>query len=61
MPPKIRAILTVTVIVVGILLWFVRERISLDVSAGLLFGLTAFMCVAVWLFPEVKKQDSTKR
>lgn len=61
MPPKIRAILTSTVIIVGILLWFVRERISLDVSAGLLFGLTAFMCVAVWLFPEVKKQDSTKR
>ena len=61
MPPKIRAILTATVIVVGILLWFVRERISLEVSAGLLFGLTAFMCVAVWLFPEVKKQDSTKR
>ncbi|MCE2474667.1 MAG: hypothetical protein J4F47_03670 [Alphaproteobacteria bacterium] len=61
MPPKIRAILTATVIIVGILLCFVRERISLDVSAGLLFGLTAFMCVAVWLFPEVKKQDSTKR
>ncbi len=61
MPPKIRAILTATVIIGGFLLWFVRERISLDVSAGLLFGLTAFMCVAVWLFPEVKKQDSTKR
>ena len=61
MPPKIRAVLTATVIVIGIVLWCVRERIALDVSAGLLFGLTAFMCVAVWMFPEVKKQDDTKR
>ena len=61
MPPKIRAILTATVIIIGLVLWYVRERISLDVSAGLLFGLTAAMCVAVWMFPEVKKQDNAKR
>ena len=61
MPPKIRAILTATVIGLGLVLWFVRERIALDVSAGLLFGLTGFMCVALWLFPEVKKPDSAKR
>lgn len=55
MPPKIRAFLTLTVIVTSTVLWFVRQRISLDVSPELLFGLTAFMCIAVWLFPEVKK------
>ena len=61
MPPKIRAFLTATVMVIGIVLWYGRERISLDVSVGLLFGLTACMCVAVWMFPEVKKRDSVKR
>ena len=59
MPPMIRAILTLTVIVASAALWLIR-RIGLE-SAELLFGLTAFMCVAVWLFPEVKKDGSGKR
>ncbi|MCY4003965.1 MAG: hypothetical protein OXF33_09705 [Rhodospirillales bacterium] len=61
MPPMIRAILTLTVIVASAALWLIRQRIGLEVSAELLFGLTAFMCVAVWLFPEVKKDGSGKR
>ncbi|MCY3567735.1 MAG: hypothetical protein OXH38_03855 [Chloroflexi bacterium] len=61
MPPMIRAILTLTVIVASAALWLIRQRIGLEVSAELLVGLTAFMCVAVWLFPEVKKDGSGKR
>ena len=61
MPPMIRAILTVTVVIASAALWLIRQQIGLDVSAELLFGLTAFMCVAVWLFPEVKKDGSRKR
>jgi len=57
----IRAILTLTVIVASAALWLIRQRIGLEVSAELLVGLTAFMCVAVWLFPEVKKDGSGKR
>ena len=55
MPPKIRALLTFLVIVFGAFLWSMRERIAMDSSPELLFGLMAFMCVSVWLFPEVKK------
>ena len=61
MPPIIRAFLTLMVITASAVLWYFRERISLDVSFEMLLGLTAFMCVAVWLFPEVKKDDSRKR
>jgi len=61
MPPMIRTILTLTVIVASAALWLIRQRIGLEVSAELLVGLTAFMCVAVWLFPEVKKDGSGKR
>ncbi len=61
MPPMIRALLTMAVIAASVVFWFMRQRIMLDVSAELLFGLAAFMCVAVWLFPEVKKDDNRKR
>ncbi len=60
MPPKIRAFLTLAVILTSAVLWFMRQEIALDVSPELLFGLTAFMCIAVWLFPEVKKDDRAK-
>ena len=61
MPPKIRAFLTVTVIVVGTLLWSVRHQINLDAPSVLIFGLVASMGVAVWLFPEVKKDEGKHR
>ena len=57
MPPRIRALLTLLVIVFGAFLWSMRERISMESSPELLFGLMAFMCVSVWLFPEVKKDE----
>ncbi|MBY8975925.1 hypothetical protein KHP62_08920 [Rhodobacteraceae bacterium NNCM2] len=55
MPPKIRAMLTVFVIIASVVIWLFRDLISLDASPFLVFGLTAFMCFSVWLFPEVKK------
>ncbi len=61
MPPMIRALLTMAVIAASTAIWFMRQRIFLDVSAELLFGLAAFMCVAIWLFPEVKKDDNRKQ
>ncbi len=56
MPPMIRAILTVLVLVASVALWLERQSIALDASIELFFGLTAFMCIAVWLFPEIKKK-----
>ncbi len=61
MPPMIRAILSVTVLAASAALWFVRQTISLEAPAELFFGLTAFMCLAVWLFPEVKRNGSGSR
>lgn len=55
MPPHIKAFLTGTIIVLAILAWLFRDAIRLDASPLLLFGLTAFMVLALWLFPEVKK------
>ncbi len=55
MPPKIRAILTGTVLVFAAGLWLGRDQIGLDASPILFFGLVALICGAIWLFPEVKR------
>ena len=55
MPPHIKACLTGTIVVLAILAWLFRDAIGLAASPLLLFGLTAFMVLALWLFPEVKK------
>jgi hypothetical protein len=55
MPPHIKAVLTGAIIVVAVLAWLFRDVIGLDASPLLLFGLTGFMVLALWLFPEVKK------
>jgi hypothetical protein len=55
MPPHIKGMLTGTIVLLAVLAWLFRDTIGLDASPLLLFGLTAFMVVALWLFPEVKK------
>jgi len=60
MPPHIKAFLTGTIVVLAILAWIFRETIGLEASPFHLFGLLIFMIVALWLFPEVKK-DKTGR
>ena len=57
MPPKIRAILTVLVIVLAIVLWQLRDAIQLGASSILYFGVVLLICGSIWLFPEVKKND----
>ena len=61
MPPKIRAMLTLAVILFTTLIWYIRDSIMLTASPYLVFGLTAFMCAAVWMFPEVKKEERRSR
>lgn len=61
MPPKIRALLTLAVILFSTLIWYIRDSIMLTASPYLVFGLTAFMCLAVWMFPEVKKEERRTR
>lgn len=57
MPPRIRALLTLTVILFTTFIWYIRDTIGFGASPSLLFGLVAFMCGAIWLFPEVKEKD----
>jgi len=58
MPPKIRAMLTLTVVVTAIALWLARSQIGLAASPLLYFGLTIGICGAIWMFPETKNADS---
>ena len=55
MPPRIKAMLTGLIVLVAVLAWVFRDAIRMEASPLLVFGLTAFMVVALWLFPEVKK------
>ena len=55
MPPHIKGVLTGVIILVAVLAWVFREPIRMEASPLLVFGLTAFMVFALWLFPEVKK------
>ena len=57
MPKPIRAMLSVFVAVLAVLLWIFRESIHINVSPVLFFGLAAAMIASVWLFPEFKKQE----
>ena len=57
MPAKIRAILTIIVLLTSGLVWLYRDAVSLNASPFLMFGLTIFMAGAVWLFPEFKKES----
>ena len=56
MPPKMRAVLTVVVLTIGLGLWLSRQTIGLAASPWLFFGLVAFIAGSIWLFPEVKKK-----
>lgn len=57
MPPLIKVLLSTVVIAVAICVWIFRDAIGLDASPILLFGLTIIMTLALWLFPEVKKDS----
>ncbi len=61
MPPKIRALLSLAVIFLAALIWYARDIIGLGASPTLLLGLAAGMCLAVWMFPEVKEKDRKSR
>ena len=54
MPFLVKTGFTAVVVGIAILAWVFRDAIGLDTSPLLLFGLTLFTAVALWLFPEVK-------
>ncbi|XWN31565.1 MAG: hypothetical protein ROR55_00140 [Devosia sp.] len=55
MPPRIKIMLTVLIIAIAALAYWMRDAIQLDANVFHVFGLTAFMVFAIWLFPEVKR------
>jgi len=58
MPPKIRAMLTVIVVLTAIALWLARSQIGLVASPIFYLLLILGICGAIWMFPEAKKGDS---
>lgn len=56
MPPHIKVILSVLVLVVAAGVWWGREAIGLNASPLLLFGLALGMAGSLWLFPEPRKE-----
>ena len=56
MPPKMRALLTLVVVLIGLALWTFREPIGMAASPWLFFGLVGFLSGSIWLFPEVKNK-----
>ena len=58
MPPKMRALLNLVALLIGVGLWTYRDTIGLAASPWLFFGLVAGISGAIWLFPEVKKTDA---
>lgn len=57
MPPKMRALLNLVVLLIGFMLWIFRGQIGLAASPWLFFGLVLFISGSIWLFPEVKKKS----
>lgn len=57
MPTKIRAMLTALVVFLAIALWLGRTQIGLSASPFLYFALCTLICGAIWMFPEVKKEN----
>lgn len=58
MPTYIKIMLSITVVIVGIAAaWAEREFGAGKDVAAVVLGLTAFMVVAMWLFPEAGKKD----
>lgn len=56
MPPHIKAILSVIVLVVTGGAYAFREVIGLNAAPLLVFGLGIGMAASLWLFPEPRKQ-----
>lgn len=56
MPPKMRALLNLVVLLIGLTLWMFRGPIGLAAPTWLFFGLIAFVSGSIWLFPEVKNK-----
>lgn len=58
MPPKMRAVLNAVVVAIALGVWLIRDQIGMAASPWLFFGLLAFITFSIWLFPEVKKDES---
>ena len=60
MPPQIRAILSIVLLVSAYILWHFREAISMNTTPVFFFGLTLCLVGALWMFPEVKKKEGSR-
>jgi accessory gene regulator protein AgrB len=57
MPPRIKLILSLLVVLVAVIVHFFQASVGQDVNKWIVLGLGAFMIVALWIFPEAGKRD----
>jgi hypothetical protein len=58
MPVRIKLPLSVLVVLVAIAAFFFQRSLGHDVVQYLVLFLGAFMVFAMWLFPEVKREET---
>lgn len=62
MPTHIKVMLSIAVVLIGIgAAWLEREIVARPDVALVVLCLTAFMVVAMWVFPEAGKKDTGAR
>ena len=57
MPPRIKLILSLLVVIAAVVVHFFQASVGQDVNKWIVLGLGAFMIVALWIFPEAGKRD----
>ena len=59
MPNNIKLALSVIVLAVGAIVFYVEWRVDGGAAGWVILGLAPFMVLAMWLFPETKKKTPT--
>ena len=57
MPNSLKAILSIAVAIMAIIVHFAQASAGQDVTKWLVLFLGVFMIIALWLFPETKKKS----
>jgi hypothetical protein len=60
-PNNIKFTLSVIVLVVGAIIFYVEWRVDGGAAGWVILGLAPFMVLAMWLFPETKKKEGDGR
>jgi len=57
MPPRIKLVLSLLVVIAAAIVHVFEGSIGQEVDKWIVLGLGAFMIAAIWIFPEARKGD----